>query len=141
MAIIIDLKNAIRKAIYMQDDAINFNFNEILVVEYPYVFFYIPSFKIDKAINAEYWRKLTLMCVIEYAKEENSSSSDLWGYSDTLTEAYKAFDFADTKLTAKNIEFKTVEDVLQMTFDLEFYVKAEDETELMKELNFNIDTI
>lgn len=141
MAIIIDLKNAIRKAIYTQDDTINFNFNEILVVEYPYVFFYIPSFRIDKAIDAEYWRKVTLMCVIEYAKEENSSSSDLWGYSDILTEAYKAFDFADTKLTAKNIEFKTVEDVLQMTFDLEFYIKAEDETELMKELNFNIDTI
>lgn len=141
MAIIIDLKNAIRKAIYTQDDTINFNFNEFLVVEYPYVFFYIPSFRIDKAIDAEYWRKVTLMCVVEYAKEENSSSSDLWEYSDTLTEAYKAFDFADTKLTAKNIEFKTVEDVLQMTFDLEFYVKAEDETELMKELNFNIDTI
>lgn len=141
MAIIIDLKNAIRKAIYTQDDTINFNFNEILVVEYPYVFFYIPSFKIYKAIDAEYWRKVTLMCVVEYAKEENSSSTDLWGYADTLTKACKAFDFADTKLTAKNIEFKTVEDVLQMTFDLEFYVKAEDETELMKELNFNIDTI
>lgn len=141
MAIIIDLKNAIRKAIYTQDDTINFNFNEILVVEYPYVFFYIPSFKIDKAIDAEYWRKVTLMCVIEYAKEENSSSSDLWGYSDILTEAYKAFDFADTKLTAKNIEFKTVEDVLQMTFELEFYVKAEDETELMKELNLNMNAI
>jgi hypothetical protein len=141
MAIVIDVKNAIRKAIYSKDSAINFFFNEILKVQYPYVFFYIPSYRIDRAIDAEYWRKLTLMCVVEYAKEEDSTTTELWEYSDILTEAYKSFDFLDTKLSARNIEFKTVEGVLQMTFDLECYVKATDDTELMKELDLTLKAI
>lgn len=138
MAIIIDIKNAIRKAIYTRDNEINFFFNEILKVQYPYVFFYIPSFKLDKAVNSEHWRKLNLMCVIEYAGSENNSVTDLWEYSDTLSEVYSLFTFADTKIQARNIEFKIVEGVLQMTFDLEVYVKAIDETELMQELELNI---
>lgn len=138
MAIIIDIKNAIRKAIYTRDNDINFFFNEILKVQYPYVFFYIPSFKLDKAVNSEHWRKLNLMCVIEYAESENNSVTDLWEYSDTLSEVYSLFSFADTKIQARNIEFKIVEGVLQMTFDLEVYVKAIDETELMQELELNI---
>ena len=138
MAIIIDIKNAIRKAIYTRDNEINFFFNEILKVQYPYVFFYIPSFKLDKAVNSEHWRKLNLMCVIEYAESENNSVTDLWEYADTLSEVYSLFSFADTKIQARNIEFKIVEGVLQMTFDLEVYVKAIDETELMQELELNI---
>lgn len=138
MAIIIDIKNAIRKAIYTRDKEINFFFNEILKVQYPYVFFYIPSYKLDKAVNSEHWRKLNLMCVIEYAESENNSVTDLWEYSDTLSEVYSLFTFADTKIQARNIEFKIVEGVLQMTFDLEVYVKAIDETELMQELELNI---
>ena len=138
MAIITDIKNAIRKAIYTRDNEINFFFNEILKVQYPYVFFYIPSFKLDKAVNSEHWRKLNLMCVIEYAESENNSVTDLWEYSDTLSEVYSLFSFADTKIQARNIEFKIVEGVLQMTFDLEVYVKAIDETELMQELELNI---
>ena len=138
MAIIIDIKNAIRKAIYTRDNEINFFFNEILKVQYPYVFFYIPSFKLDKAVNSEHWRKLNLMCVIEYAESENNSVTDLWEYSDTLSEVYSLFSFADTKIQARNIEFKIVEGVLQMTFDLEVYVKAIDETELMQELELNM---
>jgi hypothetical protein len=138
MAIIIDIKNAIRKAIYTRDNEINFFFNEILKVQYPYVFFYIPSFKLAKAVNSEHWRKLNLMCVIEYAESENNSVTDLWEYSDTLSEVYSLFTFADTKIQARNIEFKIVEGVLQMTFDLEVYVKAIDETELMQELELNI---
>ena len=138
MAIIIDIKNAIRKAIYTKDNEINFFFNEILKVQYPYVFFYIPSYRLDKAVNSEHWRKLNLMCVIEYAESENNSVTDLWEYSDTLSEVYSLFSFADTKIQARNIEFKIVEGVLQMTFDLEVYVKAIDETELMQELELNI---
>jgi hypothetical protein len=102
------------------------------------VFFYIPSYKLDKAVNSEHWRKLNLMCVIEYAESENNSVTDLWEYSDTLSEVYSLFTFADTKIQARNIEFKIVEGVLQMTFDLEVYVKAIDETELMQELELNI---
>lgn len=138
MAIIIDIKNAIRKAIYTEDNEINFFFNEILKVQYPYVFFYIPSYRLDKAVNSEHWRKLNLMCVIEYAKSEGSSVTDLWEYSDKLSEVYSLFTFADTKIQARNIEFKIVEGVLQMTFDLEVYVKAIDETELMQELELKI---
>jgi len=138
MAIIIDLKNAIRKAIYNKDNQITFFFNEILKVKYPYVFFYIPSFKLEKAFHPEYWRKLTLMCVIEYAEHEDNTATELWGYMDTLTETYSLFDFLDTKLRVENPDFKIVEGVLQMTFDLEFYIKPEDETELMQELDLTL---
>lgn len=138
MSIVIDLKDAIRNAIYKEDDTINFNFNEIQVVEYPYIFFYIPSFKLEKAINKDYWRKLTLMCVVEYAKSETNNETELWSYMETMTKAFDLFDFLDTKLSVENPEFKTVDGVLQMTFNLEFYVKEEDETELMEELNLTI---
>lgn len=138
MAIIIDIKNAIRKAIYNKDNSINFFFDEILKVKYPYVFFYIPSYKLEKAVDTNYWRKLTLMCVVEYAKSEGNSTTDLWAYSDILSEAYSVLEFGETKVSARNIEFKTVDGVLQMTFDLEVYVKQIDETELMEELDFSI---
>ena len=138
MAIIIDIKNAIRKAIYNKDNSINFFFDEILKVKYPYVFFYIPSYKLEKAVDTNYWRKLTLMCVVEYAKNEGNSTTDLWAYSDTLSETYSVFEFGETRVSARNIEFKTVDGVLQMTFDLEIYVKQIDETELMEELDFSI---
>jgi hypothetical protein len=138
MAIIIDIKNAIRKAIYTKDSSINFFFNEILKVQYPYVFFYIPSFRLEKAIDPEHWRKLTLMCVVEYAESEANTTTQLWEYADILSEAYSLFEFADTKISARNTEFKIVEGVLQMTFDLEVYVKAIDETELMQELDLTI---
>ena len=138
MAIIIDIKNAIRKAIYDKDNSINFFFDEILKVKYPYVFFYIPSYKLEKAVDTNYWRKLTLMCVVEYAKDEKGATSDLWAYADTLSEAYSVFEFGETRVSARNIEFKTVDGVLQMTFDLEVYVKQIDETELMEELDFSI---
>lgn len=141
MAIIIDIKNAVRKAIHTKDSAVNFFFNEILKVKYPYVFFYIPSFRIDKAIDTEYWRKITLMCVAEYAKSEDNKAVDLWEYCDTLTEAFKSFEFLDTRISATNIEFKTIDSVLQMTFDLECYVKAVDETELMKDLDLTLKQI
>lgn len=138
MAIITELKNAIKKAIYTRDNAINFYFDKILKAEFPYVFLYIPSYKLEKAIDAEYWRKLTLMCVIEYEKEENSNSVDLWSYADVLAETYKLFDFADTKLRVDNPEFTTVDGVLQMTFSLELYVKQEAETELMEYLDLTV---
>lgn len=140
MAIIIDLKNAIRKAIYTRNNELTFYFNQkILRTQYPYVFFYIPSFKQPEgAPDSEYWRKLTLMCVIEYAEYEDNPTSTLWEYADTLAEVYKLFDFADTKLRADDIEFRIVDDVLQMTFNLELYVKKEDETELMEYLDITL---
>jgi hypothetical protein len=141
MATIIDIKNAIRKAIYTRDNEINFFFNEILKVEYPYVFFYIPSYKLDKAISVEHWRKLTLMCVVEYAASEDNTTADLWEYADTLSEVYNLFEFQDTKLQARNTEFKVVEGVLQMTFDLEFYIKQTEEAELMRDLNLDLKAI
>ena len=138
MAIIIDVKNAIRKAIYTKDNNINFFFDEILRVKYPYVFFYIPSYRVEKAVDTNYWRKLTLMCVVEYAKEEGNSTADLWAYADTLDEALSLFEYADTKIGVKNAEYKLVEGVLQMTFDLEVYVKLVDETDIMQELELGL---
>lgn len=138
MAIIIDLKNAIRDNINGIDNRINFNFNEIEKVGYPFIFFYIPSYKLDKAIDSEYWRKLTLMCVLEYGNSEQNNQATLWGYADTLSNMIKAIPFKDTVLSGRNAELKTVDDVLQMTFDLEFYVKETDSTALMEELEFTI---
>lgn len=138
MAIILDLKNAIRDNIHGINADINFNFNEIETVDYPYIFFYIPSYRLDKAIDNEYWRKLTLMCVLEYANSEDNNQSTLWSYADTLSDMVKAIPFKDTVLSGRNLEQKTVDGVLQLTFDLEFYVKVADETELMQELEFTI---
>ena len=138
MAIIIDIKNAIRDKIHGIDENINFNFNEIEKVDYPFIFFYIPSFKLDKAIDSEYWRKLTLMCVLEYGNSEGNNQATLWGYADRLSNMIKAIPFKDTVLSGRNAEYKTVDDVLQVTFDLEFYVKEVDSTELMEELQFTL---
>lgn len=138
MAIIIDLKNAIRDSVYGIDNTINFNFNEIEVADFPYIFFYIPSYRLDKAIDSEYWRKLTLMCVLEYANSEDNNQTTLWNYADTLSDMVKTIPFKDTVLSGRNLEQKTVDGVLQLTFDLEFYVKVADETELMQELEFTI---
>lgn len=136
MAIITDLKDAIRDNINGIDANINFNFNEIETSDYPYIFFYIPSYRLDKAIDSEYWRKLTLMCVLEYAESELNNQSALWSYADTLSGMVKAIPFKDTVLSGRNLEIKSIDKVLQMTFDLEFYVKEIDETDLMRELDF-----
>jgi hypothetical protein len=138
MSIIIDLKNAIRDNIYGIDADINFNFNEIETVDYPFIFFYIPSYRLDKAIDSEYWRRLTLMCVLEYGNSENNNQTALWNYADTLSEMVKTIPFKDTVLSGRNLEIKTVDEVLQLTFDLDFYVKEADVTELMQELEFTI---
>lgn len=138
MTIVIDIKNAVRNAIYSKDETIKFFFDEILTVKYPYVFFYIPSFRLDGNIDSNHWRKLTLMCVVEYAQSEGNSTTKLWEYMDKLNEAYSLFEFKDTKISAQNIEFKIVEEVLQMTFDLEFYVKEQETTEIMKELELQL---
>lgn len=141
MAIILDLKNAIRDNIHGIDADINFNFNEIETADYPYIFFYIPSYRLDKAIDSEYWRKLTLMCVLEYANSEDNNQSTLWSYADTLSEMVKVIPFKDTKLSGRNLELKTVDGVLQLTFDLEFYVKEIDKTDLMMELDLTLKEI
>ena len=138
MAIVIDIKDSIRNAIYSKDENINFFFNEILKVKYPYVFFYIPSFKLEGKIDSSHWRKVTLMCVVEYAQSEGNTTTDLWEYMDNLNDAYSLFDFLDTKISSKNVEFKIVEGVLQMTFDLEFYLKLEEVYELMQELDITL---
>ena len=138
MAIIIDLKDAIRDNINGIDNTINFNFNEIETVDYPYIFFYIPSFRFDKAIDSEYWRKLTLTCVLEYANSEDNNNTTLWSYADTLVGMVKAIHFKDTVISGRNTDLKIVDDVLQLTFDLEFYVKEVDSTELMEELEFTL---
>jgi hypothetical protein len=138
MAIIIDLKDAIRDNINGIDADINFSFNEIETADYPYIFFYIPSYRIDKAIDSEYWRKLTLMCVLEYANSEDNNQAALWSYADTLSTMVKAIPFKDTVLSGRNLELKTVDDVLQLTFDVEFYVKEQDADELMQELQFTL---
>lgn len=136
MAIINDLKNAISNSIYEKDADINFYFNKIEKADFPFIFLYFPSFKLEKAIDCDYWRKLNLMGVLEYQKNESNSQAELWEITDLMSKAVSNFSFLDTTLNARNIEFKTVDDVMQMTFDLEFYVKEIDETELMRELEF-----
>lgn len=138
MAIIIDLKDAIRDNINAIDNTINFNFNEIETADYPFIFFYIPSYRLDKAIDSEYWRRLTLMCVLEYGNSEENNQATLWNYADTLSQMVKAIPFKGTMLSGRNLEVKTVDEVLQLTFDLDFYVKETDTTALMEELKFTL---
>lgn len=138
MSIIIDLKNAIRKAVYRQDNSINFNFNEIQVSTYPYIFFYIPRYSIIEHIDPTRNKELNLQCVLEYAKEENPQTSDLWAYEEYFRKALNSFEFLNTKIFAQNPEYSIVDGVLQMTFDLTVYVKEIDETELMEHLEFSI---
>lgn len=137
MAIITDIKDSIRKAIYSLDKSINFSFEKIQRAEFPYVFFYIPSYKPEKTIDTQF-TKITLLCAVEYEKERNSKPKDLWAYVDTLEKAFGCFDFLNIKTRALQPEYKLVEDVLQMTFNLELYVKEEDITELMRELDLTI---
>ena len=138
MAIIIDIKDAIRDSAYNLDNTLNFNFNEIETVDYPYLFFYIPSFRLEETISSEYWRKLTLLCVLEYAKSEDNNNTELWTYIENLSRIIYNFNFKNTKLTGRNAEYKIVDGVLQVTFDLEFYVKEQDADELMRELIYTL---
>lgn len=135
MGIILDLKNAIRDSIYALDDTMNFNFEEIKVAEFPYVFFYIPNYQIIEPIDNTRLSELNLSCVLEYASEENPNNADLWAYEETFRKATKNFAFYNTKYSAQNVAFKLVDGVLQMTFNLTLWVKEIDETELMQELN------
>lgn len=137
MAIIIDLKNAIRDKIHSLDADINFNFNEIETVDYPYIFFYIPSYRIDKALDPEYWRKLELLCVLEYANSEDNNNNELWGYADTLTQMITNILFNGAYLNGRDPELKIIDDVLQLTFNLELYVKVEELADLMLYLDFS----
>ena len=138
MAIITDIKDAIRDSAYSLDNTLNFNFNQIEVADYPYLFFYIPSCKLEDVIDSEYWRKLTLLCVLEYAKTEDNNNTELWTFEENLSKIVKCFNFKNTKLSARNREFKIVDGVLQMTFDLEFYVREVSQEDLMEILKFTL---
>lgn len=140
MGIILELKNAIKDSIAAKDSGINFYFNNIKVAKYPFVFFYIPQFAIDNtAIGETNWSRLTLNCVLEYMKEEESSHIDLWDYLETITQSIKNFAFVDTKLTARDVNAQLVDDDrLQVTFILDIYVKYIDTNELMLELEYDL---
>ena len=138
MAIIIDIKDAIRDNIHGIDNTINFNFNEIETVDYPFIYFYITNFNLDKAIDSEYWRRLTLMCVLEYANSEDNNNTTLWSYADTLSNMVKAIPFKNTVIEGRNTELKIVDGVLQMTFDIDVYVKEISNDDLMQELQFTL---
>lgn len=139
MGIILELKNAIRDSLVARDSDINFYFNNIDVAQYPLAFFYIPQYAIDNtAIGETNWSKLTLNCVIEYMKEENSSHIDSWDYLETITQSIKNFAFVDTKLTARDVNAQLVDDDrLQVTFILDVYVKYIDTADLMLELEYD----
>lgn len=138
MAIIIDVKDAIRDSANRLNNSLNFNFNEIQTVDYPYLFFYIPSCRLEDVIDDEYWRKVTLLCVLEYAESEDNNNTTLWSFEETLSKIIKNFEFKNTRISGRNREFKIVDGVLQMTFDLEFYVKKISEEDLMEILEFTI---
>lgn len=116
----------------------NFNFEEIKRVQYPYVFFYIRNYKIIEPSNPTRWAQVTVNCVLEYCKEADCDNADLWAYEDVFRNATKNFEFMDTKLYAQNPEFSLTDGVLQMLFDLTFYVREQDETELMQELQLTM---
>lgn len=137
MGIIIDLKNAIRDSIYTLDNTINFNFEEIKVAEFPYVFFYIPNYRVIEPVDTTHNSQIDLSCVLEYASEEDPDNADLWEYEATFRKATKNFPFYNTKYAAQNPEFSIVDGALQMRFELTLWVKDVDETELMEELSMS----
>ena len=53
---------------------------------------------------------------------------------------FAIFEYEDIKITPMNTMFRIVEGVLQMTFNLNFYVKEQEVAELMQELQFTIIT-
>lgn len=138
MGIIVEIKNAIRKSIYTLDKTINFNFEKIKRVQYPYVFFYIRNYKIIEPADPTRWAQVTVNCVLEYCKEADCDNADLWAYEEIFRKATKNFEFLDTKLFALNPEFSLVDGALQMLFDFTFYVRGQDETELMRELQLTM---
>lgn len=138
MGIIVELKNAIRKSIYSLDKTMNFNFEKIKRVQYPYVFFYIRNYKIIEPADTTRWAQVTINCVLEYCKEADCDNADLWAYEGIFRKATKNFEFLDTKLFALNSEFSLVDGALQMLFDLTFYVRRQDKTELMRELQLTM---
>jgi hypothetical protein len=93
---------------------------------------------LDRPIDKNGWSKLTLLCVLEYAKTEDNNNAELWNFADILPHMVRNFTFKDTKLSARNDEMKLVDGVLQLTFDLEFYVKEQDTDKLMQELEFTL---
>ena len=76
--------------------------------------------------------------MLEYCKEADCDNADLWAYEDIFRKATKNFEFLDTRLFALNPEFSLVDGALQMLFDLTFYVREQDETELMQELQLTM---
>ena len=140
MGIVANLKNALRKTLFSADNTTNFTMEEMKRVVYPYTFFYISDFHIDEQSKYN-WRNVVLNCVIEYQKEEETKNIDNWTYAETLQNALlPCFEYEDIKITPMNTMFRIVEGVLQMTFNLNFYVKEQEVAELMQELQFTIIT-
>lgn len=139
MAIIIDIKNAIRRAIYTRDNDINFFFNEILKVQYPYVYCYFPEIKLDGYASAEYYRNIRGKCVLNCAVNENSTTTELIEYFESLiSDAVYSLNLVGIVVLPSSYSFNTNNNVFQATFDFQYTFKYEDETELMKELNLSI---
>lgn len=132
-----EIKNAVRKAIFELSPGINFNFNEILTVTYPYVFFSIKNLELERPIDTCF-QNVKALCLIEYAPSPEPKNEDLFKYQQTLSEALSTFDFWNTKIQALNAQFSISEKTLVMSFELSFYARLEDETEVMEEIVLDI---
>ena len=134
---IIELKNAIKNAILAKIPEISFYFEEIKPkVHYPYCFFYISNYTPLKYNDKT---DVSLLCVLEYQLSENNSNADLWGAVDTIQDALMpCFGFLDGKIFPESAQFRIIENVLQVNFNLNFTSTKYDTIELMKELDLTL---
>lgn len=134
---IIELKNAIKTAILAKSPDMNFYFEELKPkAHYPYCFFYIPSYNLESFSG---FNDLNILCAIEYKKQENDTNADLWAFAETLQEALMPyFNFLDGKLHPNIAQFRIVDNVLQMEFNLNFMSRKYDIIEFMNELDLTI---
>lgn len=138
MGIITELKNSIRKSIHELDSEVNFNFEKILTVTYPYVFFHIIEHNITPHIDPTRNSLAKFFCELVYVKCDDPAIEDLWEYEEIFRKATTNFPFLGTKISALDPKFEIVDEALQMRFNLQFPVKEIDETEPMKEINLTI---
>lgn len=132
-----EIKNSIRAAVHKAAANVNFNFNEIKTVTYPYVFLSLQNLELEAVIDT-YFRRVRVLCLLEYGYSDEPKTEDLFAFQDVLSGALFSFDFLNTKISALNQQFSIVEKTLKMSFELDFYVRLEDEGEMMKELNITI---
>lgn len=131
-----EIKNAIRAAVHGAAADVNFNFEEIKAVEYPYVFLSLQNIEAE-AVDG-YFRRVRVLCLLEYGCSDEPKNEELFKFQEVLSGALYSFRFLNTKICARNQQFSIADKTLRMSFELDFYLRLEDDGEMMEELDLTI---